>query len=249
MLTVHRTSVPRWAWVLVILVCAVGCEPNVDKQEPASEDLLGYEKGDPSDGPDRRSDRRTTDGTIGPPAIGSGAMTLKWPDGKSVVLSNWSMTIDIMQGAEGTDSAEISLAATTASMSDHVTFTLSLPAITPETLKVPDSHRIAEGAGGKANSLSIWSAGQGLVTRSGRVEIASYEAGKAVGSFVAKVALDTRSQEAIEVRGDFEGFVHFACNALTSQRLDMRGGATMGGKAGPSWTSVGIDNPFCSAYF
>ena len=180
--------------------------------------------------------------------MSSGGMTLTWPGGKSVVLSNWNMVIDIMQGPEGKDSAEISLTATSTSMSERLSLTLSQPGITPATLKIPGSYRMPDRAEVNGVSLAIWSAGQSFVTKSGRIEIASYEAGKVVGSVVATVAPEGRSEEVIEVRGDFEGLVHFACNALAPQQSDARGGASMVSNAGPMWISVGIDDPFCAAY-
>ena len=164
------------------------------------------------------------------------------------MLSNWSMVIDILQGAEGKDSAEISLTTTTASMSDRLSFTLSEPAITPETLKIPGSYRMPESAEANGSSLAIWSAGRSFVTKSGRIEITSYEAGTVVGSFVATVAPEGRSEEVIEVRGGFEGLMHFACNALAPHQSNAPVGASMDGKAGPTWISVGIDDPFCAAY-
>jgi hypothetical protein len=163
------------------------------------------------------------------------------------MLSNWNMVVDIMEGPGGTDSAEISLLATDPSLNEQLSITLFRPEITPETFALPGSYQVTDGAEGSETSIALSSDSRNLVTETGRVEVTSHEAGKVTGSLLARVTPEG-SADPLEVRGDFEGLVHIACNALASLEADAPVGTSLDGDAGPVWTSVGIDDPFCAQY-
>jgi len=178
-----------------------------------------------------------------------GELSLNWNHDTQSILENWSMSLDIYEGVDGKDRAELSLIVTSTDLSDRVAFTILMKDLSPDVLDLSHLHlKVGEGERENGATLEFWRAKDYFLPISGELVISRYVSGHIVGSFRSTVS-DPGGTKTLSVSGEFSGKVNLSCNAFdTAQESGQSSSSSPNTQSSRSWTVVNMNHPFCAKY-
>lgn len=174
------------------------------------------------------------------PAGNEGRVTLEWSGVRE--LADWSAQLQIYEGADGADHAELAMSATG---DDGVRFSFSAQyrQVTPASMRgLLRQYTLASTE--RDNLLLLETPGEQPNPARGWLRIVGLDGGILSGAFDGVIE-DARGPQ--PVKGEFRGPLGVSCNVLAKPTNGTVSGSAVS-QAGASWTNVAANHPFCARY-